>query len=181
MPVRRTAVAIAAIAAAGLVPAIGSSATAAGHGHASAQNRQLTHQIAGIDRRLARLESSRAVTSLADTDEQALDANIDADRTQLATVVSRQDLRTFRVANYVLAATILHRAERLSAAAASVPAAQDELSQAISAALSLNASSSKTDVRGARSHLSAAQTDIDDQGENTDNQGDDTSGDDAAA
>lgn len=189
MSVRRTTVAVAALAAAGLVPALGTAATAAGHGHgghgsdhaAAAQTRQLTHQISGLDQRLVRLEGSNLVTTLADSDEQALDANIEADRAQLASLAAgvslmsptdvraaRQQLHAFRVENYVLASTILHRAEDLAAAAATVPAAQDELTQAVTAALALTASSTKSDVSDARSHVDAAQTDIDDANGTTD-------------
>lgn len=202
MPVRRTSVAIAAIAAAGLVPAPGSAAHAAGHGHGHghggqggpaavhggpAQTRQLTHQIAGLDRRLTRLESSHLVTSLGDTDEQALDANIEADRASLAELAggislmsaddvraARRELHGFRVQNYVLAVTILHRAESLADAASTVPAAQDELDLAVTAALSLTASSGKGDVRDARSHVEAAQTAIDDDADGTDDSTDGT-------
>ncbi|HWU22021.1 MAG TPA: hypothetical protein VN088_10880 [Nocardioides sp.] len=212
MFVRRTTVAVAAIAAAGLVPALGSAATAAGHGPgghggghgsahaASAQTRQLTHQISVLDARLSRLEGSDAVTGLDDTEELALDANIDADRAQLADLAAgvsalapadvraeRRQLQSFRVENYVLAVTILESAADLADAAATVPAAQDELDRAVTAALELTASSTRSDVRDARSHIDAAQTAIDDAGA-IDDSGDDSgdgsvvdSGDDATA
>ncbi|GAB4005758.1 hypothetical protein [Nocardioides ultimimeridianus] len=189
MSVRRTTVAVAALAAAGLVPALGSAATAAGHGHghgdhggghgsapaAAAQTRQLTHLIGVLDARLSRLEGSDAVTSLDDTEELALDANIDTDRAQLADLAAgagslapadvrtaRRQLQAFRVENYVLAVTILHSAEDLADAAATVPAAQDELDQAVTAALELTASSARSDVRDARSHIDAAEAAIED-------------------
>lgn len=192
MSVRRTTVAVAALAAAGLVPALGSAAIASGHGPgghgggngsahaAAARTRQLTHQISVLDARLSRLEGSDDVTSLDDTEELTLDANIDADRAQLADLTAgvsalapadvrgaRRQLQAFRVENYVLAVSILHSAEDLADAAATVPAAQDELDQAVTAALGLTASSTKSDVRDARSHIDAAEAAIDDAGVDT--------------
>ena len=198
MPIRRTSVAVAAIAAAGLVPALGQSAFAAGHGHAShaghasshasGQNRQLHRQIAGLDRRLTRVEGSHALSALADDTEQAVDANIENDRAILTTLddsvdamapadakAARRQLRAFHVDNYVRVVAILRQAEGLAAGAASVPAAQAALDQAVATALGITASSPHSATRDARDSLDEAGQDIDDDS-STDGTDDSTDG-----
>ncbi|GAB3864358.1 hypothetical protein GCM10028801_33380 [Nocardioides maradonensis] len=188
MPVRRTSVAVAAIAAAGLVPALGQSAIASGHGHAAGQTRQLHHQVSGLDRRLARVEASHALAALADDTEQAVDANIENDRAILATLddsvdamtpadakAARRQLRAFHVDNYVRVVAILRRAEGLVAGAATVPAAQAALDQAVATALGITASSPRSATRDARDSLDEADQDIDDDS-STDGTDDSTDG-----
>jgi hypothetical protein len=211
--VRRTTVAIAAIAAAGLVPALGSTAMAAGHGgqgHAAhgqsgasgsggshghavagggAQTRQLHHQISVLDKRLVRLEGSRAFKALDDATEQAVSANIDNDRAVLATLdasvdamsradaqAARRQLRGFHVDNYVRVVAVLRHAEAIAAGAATVPAAQTALQQAIDAALGVTATSPRSATRDAQAALDDADQDIDDDTDGTDGTDDSTDG-----
>ncbi|PVG82651.1 hypothetical protein DDE18_09760 [Nocardioides gansuensis] len=152
--------------------------TAAGHAAEAApkaQTKQLVKDVAGKDKRLARLATSTKVTRLADENEQVLVANITEDRADLAELKTaaeaadstydakavRKDLRSFRVENYVLAANIVKQAEALADEAAADPEAAAAVDAAIDAALALTADSTKADVKAARVHLQTAHEELD--------------------
>jgi hypothetical protein len=170
MIIRRTATA--AVLALALSAASGP-ALAAGHGHAThdhsasahganGQARRLAAQIAQLDRRLVRLETSHGLTGLDPADQDVLVASIEADRAWLTSVASPAQLRPFRVENYHAAVSVLRNAGELADAAASVPAAQDELDQAVAGALALTALSPRADVHAVRAHLDGAETEVED-------------------
>lgn len=140
-----------------------------------AQTKQLLKDIAGKDARLARLSTSDAVTRLADDTEAELVANIGDARTDLGEVktsveaadstvdtrAARKELRSFRVENFRIVANILAKAEGLEEAAATDPEATEHLAAAEAAALAITADSTKADIRAARTHVQAAQAELD--------------------
>ncbi len=141
---------------------------------AHGQTRQLLKDIAGKDKRLARLTTATALTSLDDDTEVSLVANIEAARAELAdltttaeaadstvdTRAARKELRTFRVENFRLVVNVLRHAENLTEAASSDPAATSHLAEAEAAALEIDAHSSRADIRAARAHVEAAETEL---------------------
>jgi hypothetical protein len=143
------------------------------------QSKQLLKAISGRDDRLVRLTTSSAVTRLADDHELALVTNIEEARGDLAelrtnveaadstvdTRAARAALRSFRVENFRLVANVLKRTEGLADAAAADPVAVEHLAAAESAALEIDAYSSKGDIREAREHVDAAETELDDETE----------------
>lgn len=138
------------------------------------QTKQLVKDVAGKDKRLARLATSTKVTRLADENEQVLVANIADDRADLAALKAaaesadstydaksvRKDLRSVRVQNYVLAANIVKQAERLAEEAAADPEAAAAVDAALDAALALTADSTKAEVKAARAHLQDAHEEL---------------------
>jgi hypothetical protein len=139
-----------------------------------AQTKQLLKDIAGKDKRLARLSGSKAVVRLADDTEAELVTNLDEARAALGEVktqveaadstldtrAARKELRSFRVENFRIVANVLAKVERLEEAAAADPEAVAHLAAAEAAALEITATSTKADVRAARAHVSAAQAEL---------------------
>ena len=148
--------------------------------------RQLLRQIAQADARLAHtVRDSRTARLDADA-KAALLANVDADRqalTDLAASLQAPDatvdldavqssLRELHPENYTEAANFLRKAARLAAAIAdataavegdpaapvdALAAAQASLDSAVAKALLVTASSSRDDLRGVQTDLSAAE------------------------
>ncbi|WP_107704884.1 hypothetical protein [Nocardioides allogilvus] len=139
-----------------------------------AQTKQLLKDIAGKDKRLARLAESNAVAGLADDTEGALVANLGAAQEDLAgiktsveaadttfdTRAARKELRSFRVVNFRLALNVLKQAEGLAEAAAADPEAVEHLALAEEAALAITATSTKADIKAARAHLQEARAEL---------------------
>lgn len=140
-----------------------------------AQTKQLLKDIAGKDKRLARLTTSTAVQGLADDTEAELVANIGDARADLGEVktsveaadstvdtrAARKELRSFRVENFRIVVNILTKAEGLEESAATDPEATEHLAAAEAAALAITADSTKADIRAAREHVQAAQAELD--------------------
>lgn len=140
-----------------------------------AQTKQLLKDIAGKDKRLARLSTSNAVQGLADDTETQLVSQIDAARADLGEVktsveaadstvdtrAARKELRSFRVENFRIVVNILTKAEGLEESAATDPEATEHLAAAEAAALAITANSTKADIRAARKHVQAAQAELD--------------------
>jgi hypothetical protein len=139
-----------------------------------AQTKQLLKDIAGKDKRLARLSGSNAVVRLADDTEAELVTNLDEARAALGEVktqveaadstvdtrAARKELRSFRVENFRIVANVLAKVERLEEAAAADPEAVTHLAAAEAAALEITATSTKADIRAVRAHVSAAQAEL---------------------
>lgn len=139
-----------------------------------AQTKQLLKDIAGKDKRLARLSGSEAVVRLADDTEAELVTNLDEARAALGEVktsveaadstvdtrAARKELRAFRVENFRIVVNILRKAEGLEEAAATDPEATEHLAAAEAAALAITATSTKADIRAAREHVQAAQAEL---------------------
>lgn len=186
---RRLVATVAATAALAAPSALATTATAAPHEHKDkpaktkdkpakgtlkSQTKQLLKDVAGKDKRLARLAESNAVARLADDTEAELVANITDARTALAEVkaaveaadstidtrAARKDLRSFRVVTFRQAVNILKQAEHLAEEAAADPEATAHLAEAEAAALALTATSPKADVKAARAHLELAQAEL---------------------
>ena len=138
------------------------------------QVKQLLKDVAGKDKQLARLAASHAVTALADDTETAFVANLTEARTTLADVKSdvqaagstvdtraaRRELRSFRVENFRLVANVLRQVEELTDDAAADPEAQAFLAQAEAAALAIEATSSKSDIKAARDLVQDARDEL---------------------
>lgn len=139
-----------------------------------AQTKQLLKDIAGKDKRLARLSTSNAVEALADDTEAEVVANVTDARTALtdlkATVeaadstvdtrAARKELRSFRVENFRIVVNVVKKVEGLEEAAATDPEAVTHLAAAEAAALEITATSTKADIRAAREHVKAAQAEL---------------------
>ena len=144
-----------------------------------AQTKQLLKDIAGKDKRLARLSTSNAVEALADDTEVEVVANVTDAQTALAelkttveaadstvdTRAVRKELRSFRVENFRIVVTIVKMVEGLEEAAAADPEAVTHLAAGEAAALEITATSTKADLRAAREHVKAAQAEL--EGETT--------------
>lgn len=184
---RTTAAALAA-AVVTLAPATAGTAGAAPHGPTGkpsatvkSQVRQLLKDIAGKDKALARVASSKAVTRLTDEDEAALVATILQDRAELAglrAAASAADstfdaravrglVRTYRVELLTQAAGVVRAAEVLGVAAVEDAEALALVDLALESALSVdsNSAGSKAALRQARAHLDAARTAWEDEDE----------------
>ena len=117
-----------------------------------------------MDAKLARLATSKRTTRLADDVEAALLANMTADRAALAVLRSeyessdsgldadaeRDELREFRVVNYVHAGNILRQAGKAEEKLTDEATASARLEKAVAAALEITAASTKSQVRAAR-------------------------------
>ncbi len=139
-----------------------------------AQTKQLLKDIAGKDKRLARLSTSNAVEALADDTEAEVVANVTDARTALTdlkstveaadstvdTRAARKELHAFRVENFRLVVNILRKAEGLEEVAATDPEAVTHLAAAEAAALEITATSTKADIRAVREHVKAAQAEL---------------------
>ena len=139
-----------------------------------AQTKQLLKDIAGKDKRLARLSTSNAVQRLADDTEGEVVSNVTDARTALAdlrstveaadstvdTRAARKDLRSFRVENFRIVVNVLKKVEGLEEAAAADPEAVAHLAAAESGALEITATSTKADIRAVREHVQAAQAEL---------------------
>ena len=139
-----------------------------------AQTKQLLKDVAGKDKRLARLAASHAVTALADDTEAQLVANVTEARDALADVGTaaeaadstidtravRKELRSFRVENFRLVVNVLRQVENLTDDAAADPEALVFLDEAEAAALELGATSTKSDVRAVRALLQSATSEL---------------------
>lgn len=139
--------------------------------HAHAQTKQLLKDIAGKDARLARLSTSAALARLSDDTEAALVANIDAARTTLSDIkmsveavdstvdtrAERKELRAFRVENFRIVVNLLTRAEEVEETAAADPVTLAALAAVETAALEIDATSTKADIRAVRDQVNAAQ------------------------
>jgi hypothetical protein len=180
--IRRTAATVITVAALAAPTGVAATAHAAQPDGAKAvkgQTKQLLKDVAGKDKRLARLATSGAVTRLADDTETELVANIDEARAGLAGVkaaveaadstvdtrAARKELRSFRVENFRLVVNILRQSEGLAEAAATDAEAQAFLDQAEDAALAITATSTKGDVRAARALLRDAKAELEDETE----------------
>lgn len=138
------------------------------------QTKQLLKDISGKDKRLARLAQSNSVTRLADDTEAELVANIDKARDALDAIKAsaesadstmdtravRKDLHSFRVENFRLVVNVLRQGEGLAEAAATDPEAQMHLDLAEEAALAVTATSKKSEIRAARTHLAEARAEL---------------------
>lgn len=139
-----------------------------------AQSKQLLKDIAGKDKRLARMATSNAVEGLADDTEAEVVANVTDARTALAdlattvqaadstvdTRAARKELRSFRVENFRIVVNVVKKVERLEEAAAADPEAVMHLAAAEAAALEITATSTKADIRAVRAHVQAAQAEL---------------------
>lgn len=139
-----------------------------------AQTKQLLKDIAGKDKRLARLSTSTAVEGLADDTEAEVVANVTDARATLAdltttieaadstvdTRAARKELRSFRVENFRIVVNIVKKVEGLEEAAAADPEAVTHLAAAEAAALEITATSTKADLRDVREHLEAASAEL---------------------
>lgn len=139
-----------------------------------AQTKQLLKDIAGKDKRLARLSTSNSVERLADDTELEVVTNVTDARTALAdlrttveaadstvdTRAARKELRSFRVENFRLVVNVLAKVERLEEAAAADPEAVAHLAAAEAAALEISATSTKADIRAVREHVQAAEAEL---------------------
>lgn len=140
------------------------------------QTKQLLKAISVKDAQLVRLAAADRTTRLADDNEAAVVANIDADRATLAALradaeadgstldvnATRRTLHDFRVVNYVLSTNIVRQGEGLAAGAVADPVAAAQIDAAIVAALAITAESTKSDVRAARALLHLAEDETDD-------------------
>lgn len=101
------------------------------------------------DGRLARLDAEHA---------EGVVANVEADKTALAAILTRAELRAFRVENYRLVVNILRQATKAEANATEAGSAEALalVDSAVAKALLVTASSAKADVKAARADLSAA-------------------------
>ncbi|QSR31867.1 hypothetical protein CFI00_15390 [Nocardioides sp. S5] len=138
------------------------------------QSKQLLKDIAGKDKRLARMATSNAVEGLADDTEAEVVANVTDARTALAdlattveaadstvdTRAARKELRSFRVENFRIVVNVVKKVERLEEAAAADPEAVVHLAAAEAAALEITATSTKADIRAVRAHVQAAQAEL---------------------
>lgn len=139
-----------------------------------AQSKQLLKDIAGKDKRLARMATSNAVEGLADDTEAEVVANVTDARTALAdlattveaadstvdTRAARKELRSFRVENFRIVVNVVKKVEGLEEAAAADPEAVMHLAAAEAAALEITATSTKADIRAVRAHVQAAQAEL---------------------
>ena len=146
-----------------------------------AQTKQLLKDIAGKDKRLARLSTSNAVQSLADDTEAQLVTNLTEARTALAdlktsveaadstvdTRAARKDLHAFRVENFRIVVNIVKKVEGLEEAAAADPEAVAHLAEAEAAALEITATSTKADIRAVREHVQLAEAELEPAAETT--------------
>lgn len=146
-----------------------------------AQTKQLLKDIAGKDKRLARLSTSTAVEGLADDTEAEVVANVTDARTALAdlrttveaadstvdTRAARKELRSFRVENFRIVVNVVKKVEGLEEAAAADPEAVTHLAAAEAAALEITATSTKADLRAVREHLKAASAELEGETETT--------------
>ncbi|MBM0124861.1 hypothetical protein [Pimelobacter simplex] len=140
------------------------------------QVRQLVKDIAGKDRALARVASSKAVSRLGDDNEAVLVAAIAGDRAELADLRAeataadstqdaravRVEVRTYRVELYTQAAGVVRAAEALAVEAADDVEALTFVDLALGAALSVdsNGSGSKAVLKQARAHLESARAEL---------------------
>lgn len=139
-----------------------------------AQTKQLLKDVAGKDKRLARLATAHSVVALADDTEAELVANIAEARGTLADVrtaveaadstvdtrAARKELRSFRVENFRLVVNVLKQVEDLTDDAAADAEAQAFLTKAQAAALAVTATSTKTDIKAARALLDSAKAEL---------------------
>ena len=146
-----------------------------------AQTKQLLKDIAGKDKRLARLSTSNAVEALADDTEAAVVVNVSDAQAVLAelkttveaadstvdTRAARQELRSFRVENFRIVVNVVKKVEGLEEAAAADPEAVTHLAAAEAAALEITATSTKADLRAVREHVKAAQAELEGETETT--------------
>lgn len=134
---------------------------------ATGQAKQLLKDIAGKDARLARLSSSNALTRLSEGyripllanigDAQGtlgdLTASVEADST-LDTGALRKELRSFRVENFRIVINVLRQAEDIDETGAADPVT---LAAVETAALAIDATSTKAEIRGVRDQIKAAK------------------------
>lgn len=146
-----------------------------------AQTKQLLKDLAGKDKRLARLSTSNAVQDLADDTEAQLVTNVTDARSDLAdlrttveaadstvdTRAARKELRSFRVENFRIVVNVLEKVEGLEDAAAADPEAVAHLAAAEEAALKIAATSTKADISAVRTHVQAAQAELEPEAETT--------------
>lgn len=143
----------------------------AAHGRADQRGpgaRGVLREIAAKDRYLARLTTSRAFKKLADDQEATLTVSITADRATLATLAdavkagttavrdARTQLRALRVENYQRAVALLNAAARLLSQSPSDANLQAMVDDLVTAALGIDASSTRADLKAAGSLLNAA-------------------------
>lgn len=131
------------------------------------QAKQLLKDIAGKDARLARLSTSNALTRLSEGYRTPLLANIgdaqgtladlkdtvEADST-LDTRALRKGLRSFRVENFRIVINVLRQAEVIDETGAADPAT---LAAVETAALEIDATSTRAEIRAVRDQVKAAQ------------------------
>jgi hypothetical protein len=141
---------------------------------AKPQAKQLLKDIAGKDKRLARLATSHSVTALADDTEAALVANVTEARDTLAvlrttveaadsavdTRAVRKELHGFRTENLRQVVTVLKHVDALSDDAAADPEATALLTAAETAALAVTPTSPKADVKAAKALVHAAEAEL---------------------
>lgn len=137
---------------------------------ATGQAKQLLKDIAGKDARLARLSSSNALTRLGEGyrtpllenigDAQGtlgdLKASVEVDST-LDTRAMRKELRSFRVENFRIVVNVLRQAEDLAETGAADPGT---LAAVETAALEIDATSTKAEIRAVRDQIKAAQDEV---------------------
>lgn len=135
------------------------------------QAKQLLKDIAGKDARLSRLSSSNALVRLSEGYRTPLLANIGdaqgslddlrasvvADST-LDTRALRKELRSFRVENFRIVINVLRQAEGIDETGAADPGT---LAAVETAALEIDATSTKAEIRAVRDQIKAAQDETD--------------------
>ena len=177
---RRTVAALVAslalVAPTSLTLSLATAADAKPHGDkpGKAQTKQLLKDIAREDKHLVKLATSHAVTDLGDANEAGVVANIAEARAVLAdleadveaagstvdTRAARKELRAFRVQNLRHAAHVLEQVEELADDAAADTEAQTFLAQAQAAALAVEATSPKDEVKAAKALLESAKAEL---------------------
>jgi len=106
--------------------------------------KQLAKQVAKAERALDRALKTQRTKSLSAETVAALQASAEDDKELLATYTTREELKGFRTVNYVLVVNVLRKAEKLG------------LTDVVTQALTVTATSSKADVRAVRAAFEAA-------------------------
>jgi len=161
----------------------GQAAHAAGHGKAGVAKSDARKVLRDIARVTAKLDRAVRPARIDGLDEglavgtqDALLANVEADKAGLATLATtvstagdttdlrqaRRDLRDLREENYVLVVNVLRHAAHVKEAAADDAEALALVDSAVAKALLVTAASTKADVKAARADLVAAQALLDD-------------------
>jgi hypothetical protein len=163
----------------------GQAAHAGGHGKADVAKSDVRKVLRDIDRvthKLDRAVRSSRIGGLDQETQDALLANVEADKAGLAAIAAtvttagdttdlrqaRRDLRTLREENYVLVVNVLRHAVHVGEAATDDAEATALVDSAVAKALAVTASSPKADVKAARADLVAAQALLDDDADATD-------------
>lgn len=140
--------------------------------HSAGQSKQLLKDIAGKDARLTRLAGSNAVARLSEGHRTPLLENIGEARTTLDglkvsvetdstldTRAMRKELRSFRVENFRIVVNVLRKAEDIGETGAADPETLDAVT---TAALDIDADSTKAEIRAVRDQIKAVRDESED-------------------